>query len=57
MVVLTTKGDKTRQALLDEFHRPPPEFAALDRGDLEALALLLAKLTPTSSQPVRKHGH
>src|SRR3954447_26659741 len=28
LVVLTTKGLKTRTALLDEFHQPPPEFAA-----------------------------
>jgi len=45
MVVLTAKGEKTRRGLLDEFHRPPSEFSALDRADLEALERLLAKLT------------
>jgi DNA-binding MarR family transcriptional regulator len=46
LVVLTAKGLKTRTALLDEFHQPPPEFAALDRADLKALERVLAKLAP-----------
>jgi hypothetical protein len=29
---------------LDEFHRPPPEIAALEREDLEALDRILSKL-------------
>ena len=51
LVVLTRKGEKTRIALLHEFHRPPPEFAGLDRGDLEALGRIVAKLAspPTSA--------
>jgi DNA-binding MarR family transcriptional regulator len=48
LVVLTRKGQKTRTELLDEFHQPPPEFAALDRADLEALERALTKLTPQS---------
>jgi DNA-binding MarR family transcriptional regulator len=44
LVMLTTKGRKTRQALLDEFHRPPADFDRLDRDDLEALERILAKL-------------
>jgi len=45
LVVLTSKGQKTRTELLDEFHQPPAEFDALDRADLEALERVLAKLT------------
>src|SRR5512145_890580 len=37
LVVLTSKGRRTRNELLHEFHQPPPDLAALDRGDLEAL--------------------
>jgi DNA-binding MarR family transcriptional regulator len=44
LVVLTRKGQKTRSELLDEFHRPPPDFDALDRSDLELLDRALAKL-------------
>ena len=48
LVVLTRKGEKTRTELLQEFHRPPEEFDRLDRGDLEALERILAKLTPVA---------
>jgi DNA-binding MarR family transcriptional regulator len=37
LVALTAKGLRTRTQVLDEFHRPPPEIAALEREDLEAL--------------------
>src|SRR4029453_15070794 len=30
LVVLTRKGEKTRTALLQEFHQPPAEFDGLD---------------------------
>lgn len=46
LVVLTARGQATRRALLAEFHRPPKEFAALDREDLESLRRVLAKLSP-----------
>jgi hypothetical protein len=51
LVVLTRKVEKTRVDLLQEFHRPPAEFEGLDRGDLEALERMIAKLTrvPTSA--------
>ena len=49
LVVLTPKGRRTREALLDEFHQPPPDFERLDREDLEALERVLAKLTMASS--------
>jgi DNA-binding MarR family transcriptional regulator len=45
LVVLTKKGERTRTRLLDEFHRPPPELAALERADLEALDTILGKVT------------
>src|SRR5262245_66355179 len=37
LVVLTRKGARTREELLEEFHQPPPEFGVLQRADLEAL--------------------
>ena len=46
LVVLTTKGRRTRAALLEEFHAAPPEIAALGRTDLETLLRVLRKLTP-----------
>jgi DNA-binding MarR family transcriptional regulator len=46
LVVLTPRGQKTRAALLNEFHSPPPELKALDREDLESLLRVLVKLTP-----------
>jgi DNA-binding MarR family transcriptional regulator len=54
LVVLTRKGTKTRAALLDEFHTPPPDLAALDQGDLEGLKRVLTKLVSTASSPPRK---
>jgi DNA-binding MarR family transcriptional regulator len=45
LVVLTRRGEKTRTALLKEFHTAPPELAALDREDLESLHRVLVKLT------------
>jgi DNA-binding MarR family transcriptional regulator len=54
LVVLTRKGTKTRAALLDEFHTPPSDLAALDQGDLEGLKRVLTKLVSTASSPQRK---
>lgn len=45
LVVLTSKGQKTRAALLEDFHTPPAELAALDRADLEALQRALSRLS------------
>lgn len=50
LVILTRKGNRARTDLLKEFHQPPPEFAALDRVDLEALHRLLRKLASTDSR-------
>ena len=44
LVVLTRKGQRTKAQLLREFHRPPPDFAALTRADLETLDRILTKL-------------
>jgi DNA-binding MarR family transcriptional regulator len=49
LVVLTKKGARTRTQLAEEFHRPPPEINALDRADLEALDVILARSRATSS--------
>ena len=49
LVVLTSKGRKTRTELLDEFHRPPAEFDVLERADLVALERVLTKLTSSST--------
>jgi DNA-binding MarR family transcriptional regulator len=44
LVVLTAKGQRTRAALMKEFHRPPADLAALDRDDLESLLRVLRRL-------------
>jgi DNA-binding MarR family transcriptional regulator len=56
LVRLTAKGQRTRTELLAEFHRPPSEFDALDRADLEALDRVLAKLAPTRRAGRRRAG-
>ena len=48
LVVLTSKGRRTRAELTREFHRPPPEIAALEPADLAALERLLAKAVAPS---------
>jgi DNA-binding MarR family transcriptional regulator len=53
LVMLTARGQKTRTALMQEFHQPPGEFDALDRADLEALERALAKMTPSSTEGER----
>jgi DNA-binding MarR family transcriptional regulator len=45
LVGLTAIGQRTKEELMAELHRPPTEFAALDRQDLEALERILAKLS------------
>ena len=49
LVVLTAKGVKMRQDLMDEFHTPPAELFVLDRADLQSLQRLLEKLIERSS--------
>jgi len=49
LVVLTAKGVKMRQDLMDEFHTPPAELFALDRADLQSLQRVLEKLIERSS--------
>ena len=43
-VVLTPLGVKTRAAVIERLHEPPPDLLALDREDLEELRAALAKL-------------
>jgi DNA-binding MarR family transcriptional regulator len=57
LVVLTRKGQKTREELLDEFHQPPLEFEALQRADLETLERVLAKLMPGPQEPAATNRH
>lgn len=54
LVVLTRKGQRTRTELLQEFHQPPPEFDALERGDLELLERILEKLAAASTGGPRR---
>jgi DNA-binding MarR family transcriptional regulator len=49
LVALTAKGQRTRAALLKEFHEAPPELAALERDDLETLLGVLRRLMPESA--------
>jgi len=56
LVVLTAKGQRTRTDLLAEFRRPPSEFDALDRADLEALDRALTKLAATPRAERRTAG-
>ena len=44
LVVLTSRGVRTRNAILQAFHEPPPELLTLDRRDLGALGEILGKL-------------
>jgi DNA-binding MarR family transcriptional regulator len=46
LVALTPKGARTRSSLMKAFYQPPPELAALEREDLEALERALSKLAP-----------
>jgi DNA-binding MarR family transcriptional regulator len=52
LVVLTQKGQRTKIQLETEFHEPPPEFAGLDRPDLEALERMLVKLIASRRRDV-----
>lgn len=51
LVVLTPRGQRTRTALLKEFHTPPPELAGLEAEDLEGLHRLLVRLTGWPQEP------
>ena len=48
LVVLTPKGQRTRDELLREFHEPPSELARLRRDHLEALDRALAGIAPAT---------
>lgn len=44
LVALTTRGAKTRAAIMQAMHQPPLELLALDRNDLVAFGKILAKI-------------
>jgi len=43
-VVLTAKGDRTKQEVIRTLYEPPPELLELDLEELEALRDAVAKL-------------
>jgi DNA-binding MarR family transcriptional regulator len=49
LVVLTRRGEETKQRVLAHFFEPPPELLQLSREDLEALRDAVAKLPTTTS--------
>jgi DNA-binding MarR family transcriptional regulator len=51
LVVLTARGIKTRNAIMQAFYEPPVELLALDTRDLAALDAILAKVAPGSAAP------
>jgi DNA-binding MarR family transcriptional regulator len=51
LVVLTSRGAKTKAALRSEMYQPPPELLALERADLEALREAVAKLGAVENHP------
>src|SRR5215475_11549374 len=59
LVVLTTKGVKTRLELMEEFYTPPAELFALDRTDLQAAHDVLEKLStsPRLAPAMKGKGH
>src|SRR5215211_7841794 len=44
LVVLTAKGDRTRNEMIRTLFEPPPELLELDLADLEALRDAVARL-------------
>ena len=44
LVVLTAKGDRTKQEVIRTLYEPPPELLELDLDELEALRDAVAKL-------------
>jgi len=54
LVVLTSRGVKTRDQILRAFHEPPPELVTLDRQDLLALRGILEKLAAAAGAPLAR---
>lgn len=48
LVVLTSRGVRTREAILRAFYEPPAELLRLDRRELEVLAEVLGKLAASA---------
>lgn len=51
-VGLTTLGLKTKERLFSRMYEPPDELLALNGATLESLRRALAKLPPTTRQPI-----
>lgn len=61
LVGLTTRGEKTRQAILAAMHEPPQELIDLAHEDLVVMASILSKIplladAATSAPPAQKLG-
>jgi len=56
LVVLTKKGVKTRQELMNEFYTPPAELSALDPDDLQTIQQVLAKLPTPAVLDAKEKG-
>ena len=56
LVVLTAKGVKTREELMNEFYTPPAELCGLDRDDLQTIQQVLAKLPPPAVLVAKGNG-
>jgi len=54
LVVLTSRGVKTRDQILRAFHEPPPELLTLDRQELLALRGILEKLAAAAGAPLAR---
>jgi DNA-binding MarR family transcriptional regulator len=51
LVALTRAGRSTRDALLQEMYRPPPELLRLERADLEVLVAAVSRLSRIIEKP------
>ena len=51
LVVLTRRGEQTRERLKEAMFEPPPELLEMSRDDLEALRDAVAKLPAASEVP------
>jgi MarR family transcriptional regulator, organic hydroperoxide resistance regulator len=49
LVILTARGVKTRDAIMQAFYEPPPQLLTLDTRDLAALDAILAKVAPDAA--------
>jgi DNA-binding MarR family transcriptional regulator len=50
-VVLTSEGERVRERIEARLYEPPPQFAALDPQELDALLRILRKVAPATEPP------